>query len=238
MARNTGISWTDHTWNPWQGCHKVSPGCTNCYMYREKKRFGQEPGQVIKSKPATFNSPLKWKKPAKVFVCSWSDFFIEDADPWRDAAWDIIRSTPRLTYQLLTKRAENIKDRLPHDWPLKNVWLGVTVESQEQIGRLAPLLFDFPATKRFVSVEPMIGPVDLGHALCRSYSNGGLTMGRYLDWVIVGGETGPNARAMKPEWAERIMKDCEQTNTPFFMKQMTGKAPIPSHLRIKEFPER
>ena len=205
-------------------------------MYREKKRFGQEPSQVIKSKHATFNAPLKWNEPAKVFACSWSDFFIAEADPWRDAAWDIIRSTPHLTYQLLTKRAENIKERLPRDWPLRNVWLGVTIESQEQIGRLAPLLFDFPATKRFVSVEPMIGPVDLGHALCLSYSNGGLTLGRYLDWVIVGGETGPKAREMEPEWAKSIMRDCEETKTPFFMKQMTGKAPVPDQLQVREFP--
>lgn len=236
MARNTGIDWTDHTWNPWQGCRKVSPGCANCYMYRDKKRYGQEPATVIRSKPPTFNSPLKWKEPAKVFVCSWSDFFIEDADQWRDDAWDIIRQTPHLTYQLLTKRAENIKDRLPHDWPFENVWLGVTVESQEQIGRLAPLLFDFPAAKRFVSVEPMIGPVDLGHALCKSWSDGGLTMGQYLDWVIVGGETGPNTRQMEPEWAASIMKDCKDTNTPFFMKQMTNKAPVPDYLQCREFP--
>ncbi len=81
MAENTGILWTDNTWNPWQGCHKVSPGCMNCYMYRDKNRYGQDPATVIRSKPATFNLPLKWKEPAKVFICSWSDFFIEEADP-------------------------------------------------------------------------------------------------------------------------------------------------------------
>ena len=236
MARNSGIEWTDHTWNPWQGCHKVSPGCANCYMYRDKKRFGQDPAIVIRSKPATFNSPLSWKDHAKIFVCSWSDFFIKDADSWRDEAWEIMRKTPHLTYMLLTKRQENIKDRLPPDWPMKNVWLGVTVESQGQINRLVPLLFDFPAAKRFVSIEPMIGPVDLGHALCKTWSDGGITMGKYLDWVIVGGETGPNAREMKPEWVASIMKDCENTKTPFFMKQMTNKTTVPDYLQRREFP--
>ena len=113
MAENSKIQWTDHTWNPWQGCRKVSPGCLNCYMYRDKKRYGQDPATVVRSKPPTFNKPLKWHDPAKVFVCSWSDFFIEDADEWRDDAWEIMRRTPHLTYQILTKRPRNIKDRLP-----------------------------------------------------------------------------------------------------------------------------
>ena len=121
MARNSGIDWTDHTWNPWQGCRKVSPGCANCYMYRDKRHFGQDPTTVVRSKPATFNAPLKWKDQARVFVCSWSDFFIEDADPWRGEVWQIMRQTPHLTYMLLTKRLENISARLPDDWPLKNI---------------------------------------------------------------------------------------------------------------------
>jgi protein gp37 len=238
MAKNSGIDWTDHTWNPWQGCRKVSPGCANCYMYRDKARYGQDPTTVVRSKPGTFNAPLHWKDPARVFVCSWSDFFIEDADDWRDEAWEIMRRTPHLTYMLLTKRAENIKDRLPPDWPLKNVWLGVTAENQQTANeRLAVLLFDVPATKRFVSVEPMVGPVDLGHALCKAWSDGGATMGRYLDWVICGGESGPEAREMLPEWALLLKRQCASSNTPFFMKQMSRKAPIPDFLQGREFPE-
>lgn len=116
MGKNSGIEWTDHTWNPWQGCLKVSPGCKQCYMYRDKKRYGQDPMVVVRSKPGTFRKPLQWKQPAKVFTCSWSDFFIEQADNWIDDAWNIIRQTPHLTYQILTKRPENIKDRLPEDW--------------------------------------------------------------------------------------------------------------------------
>ncbi len=237
MSKKTGIDWTDHTWNPWQGCRKVSHGCDNCYMFRDKKRYGQNPATVIRSKPATFTSPLKWKDRARVFACSWSDFFIEEADKWRSEAWDIIRRTPHLTYQILTKRPENIKKRLPQDWPLKNVWLGVTAENQETADeRLAFLLSDFPAEKRFVSIEPMLGPVNLGNALCRAWSDGGLTAGRYLDWVIAGGETGPAAREMSKEWALLLKKQCEETNTPFFMKQMMNKAPIPDFLQRREFP--
>lgn len=161
MAENTKIAWADNTWNPWQGCHKVSAGCANCYMFRDKKRYGQDPSTVIRSKAKTFNSPLKWKDPARVFVCSWSDFFILEADDWRDDAWDIIRKTPHLTYLLLTKRPENIKDRLPNDWPLPNVWLGVTAENQEQADKRIPLLLEIPAAKHFVSIEPMVGSVDL-----------------------------------------------------------------------------
>lgn len=236
MAKDSGITWTDNTWNPWQGCHKVSPGCANCYMFREKNRYGQDPATVIRSKPATFNSPLKWKEPAKVFVCSWSDFFIEEADPWRDEAWETIRNTPHLTYQILTKRPENIAGRLPEGWPFKNVWLGVTAENQEQADRRIPILLSTPAALRFVSVEPMVGPVDLGHDLCRAWSDGGLTMGRYLDWVICGGESGPEAREMLPEWALLLKRQCADTNTPFFMKQMSAGAPIPEELQGQEFP--
>lgn len=240
MGKYTKIEWVStklsngnvikgHTWNPWQGCHKVSPGCLNCYMYRDKKRFGQDPEIVVRSKPLTFNAPLKWKEPAKVFVCSWSDFFIEEADPWRDEAWEIMRRTPHLTYQLLTKRPENIKDRLPKDWPLKNVWLGVTAENQDAVNKRLPiLLFDLTAEKKFISIEPMIGPVDIEYALCLSYS---------LDWVIVGGETGPKARHMNAEWALRVKTMCNETKTPFFMKQMTNKAEIPDCLKAREFPQ-
>ena len=107
MGNKTGIEWCTSTWNPWRGCHKLRAGCKNCYMFREQNQYGHDPNIVVRSK-TTFNDPLKWKEPAKVFVNSWSDFFIEEADPWRDEAWDIMRRTPHLTYQILTKRPENI----------------------------------------------------------------------------------------------------------------------------------
>lgn len=238
MAQNTGIGWTDHTWNPWQGCRKVSAGCDNCYMFREKKRFGQDPATVIRSKSKTFNAPLKLKDPAKIFICSWSDFFIEDADEWRDEAWEIIRKTPHLTYQILTKRPENIRDRLPEDWGegYKNVWLGVTAENQEIFNKRIPLIFEVPAIKHFVSIEPMLGEIHIGGWLSLLGNEGEPIIFNFLNWVIVGGETGPDARGMKLEWALNVKQACEFTKTPFFMKQMTNKEPIPDFLKGREFP--
>ena len=215
MAENTKISWADNTWNPWQGCKKVSPGCANCYMYRDKKRYGQDPATVIRSKPPTFNKPLHWKDPAKVFVCSWSDFFIEDADQWRDDAWKIMRQTPHLTYLLLTKRPENIKDRLPEDWPLPNVWLGVTAENQEMADKRIPILLSIEAPKHFISIEPMVGPVDL---FFPAHPNLLPAIDR-LDWVIVGGESGPNARPCHPDWIRSLRDQCQGHGVPFMFKQ-------------------
>ena len=238
MGLNSGVDWTDHTWNPWQGCRKVSPGCAHCYMYRDKARYGQDPATVMRSKPATFNAPLKWKDPARVFVCSWSDFFIEDADPWREEAWEIMRRTPHLTYMLLTKRPENILTRLPAGWPLPNVWLGVTAENHEQAcSRIYHLLL-IPAPCRFVSVEPMLGPVDMveavGLAMLDLDMLGSSDQG--IHWVICGGESGPDAREMTPEWAAEIKRQCKEAGVPFFMKQMSRKAPIPEFLQGREFP--
>src|SRR3990167_1409537 len=102
MGTTTKISWADATWNPWQGCHHVSPGCLNCYMFSEKHMYGQDPDVVVRSKPPTFNMPLKIKEPKKIFTCSWSDWFIKEADPWRDEAWEIIKRTPQHTYLILT----------------------------------------------------------------------------------------------------------------------------------------
>ncbi len=229
MAKQTDIQWTDHTWNPWQGCKKVSPGCKNCYMFRDKKRFGQDPENIHKSGNVTFFAPSNWEEPAKVFTCSWSDFFLEEADLWRDDAWAIIRSTPHLTYQILTKRPERMRDHLPNDWPLDNVWLGVTVETQREDHRIIDLL-NIPAKKRFISVEPMIGPVNLLPLWARK-----------LDWVICGGESGAGFRKMEKCWAADLSRDCMSADLPFFMKQMAGVRPkkisIPDHLNIKEFPK-
>lgn len=246
MGKNSNIDWTNHTWNPWQGCKKVSPGCANCYMYRDKKRFGQDPEKVIRSKPATFNKPLSWEEPARVFVCSWSDFFIENADEWRDEAWEIMRKTPHLTYQLLTKRPENIKDRLPDDWPLPNVWLGVTAENQEMADKRIPVLLKIQAAVQFVSVEPMIGPVKLKPEwlLCLSdgqYMNIVECGHGLINWVICGGESGPGARNMDPAWASELKHQCSDAGWAFFMKQMSGvskaqREAISEHLMMREFP--
>ena len=232
MADKTGISWTDKTWNPIQGCRKVSPGCLNCYMFRDKKRYGQDPNDVHVSKPATFNRPLHWKEPAKVFTCSWSDWFIGDFDERRPEAWDIIRKTPRLTYQILTKRPERIERCLPPYWPeLKNVWLGVSVESNDHIDRIRLAANHYP-TVLFVSVEPMLGPVNLFD----------LRDHHKPDWVICGGESGPGFREMKKKWALSLKAQCKELGIPFFFKQVSGSskkkcAEIPEELVVQEFPE-
>ena len=174
MGATTGISWADATWNCWQGCTKVSAGCAHCYMYREKTQYGQDPSIVVRSKPATFNAPLKWDAGKRVFVCSWSDFFHEAADAWRADAWSIIRQRTDLTFLILTKRIERAMACLPWGagladprtgprkaaaWP--NVWLGCSIEDQATADARIPLLLQTPAHVHFVSCEPLLGPVDL-----------------------------------------------------------------------------
>lgn len=209
MGKTSSIEWTEATWNPWQGCVKVSTGCKNCYMYRAKRRYGQNPILVVRSK-TTFNDPLKWAEPRLIFTCSWSDWFIENADEWRDEAWDIIRRTPQHTYQLLTKRPERIHDHLPADWNegWQNVWLGVSIESQAYVSRLT-LLCEAPAHVRFVSAEPLLDPVYLGDL-------------SGISWVITGGESGPGARSMKPDWVRLIRRQCKKAGVAFFHKQNGG----------------
>lgn len=167
MGEKTGIEWTDATWNPWHGCRKVSPGCKFCYMYREKARYGQDPTKVVRSK-TTFNAPLKWKDARKVFTCSWSDWFIEEADAWREEAYEIIRRTPH-QYQVLTKRIERGASYLPPEI-LPNMWLGVSVESRRYLERV-DMLRDMPAAIRFLSIEPLLE--DLGRINLLG-----------IDWVI------------------------------------------------------
>lgn len=229
MGKNSAIEWTNNTWNPWQGCVKVSQGCKNCYMYRDKKRYRQDPTTVVRSSRATFNKPLTWKEPALVFTCSWSDFFIEEADGWRDDAWKIIRQTPHLTYQILTKRPENIIDRLPIDWGngwgngWPNVWLGVSVEMQRYADERIPILVSIPATVKFLSCEPLLGAIDLQLA---GFNYGRDSHHEYIDWVIAGGESGPNYRPADLEWFRSIRDQCQSANIPFFFKQIGGSSRI------------
>lgn len=180
-------------------------------MFRDQMLYGyKQPNIVIKAENEKFYAPKRWNKPARVFTCSWSDFFIEEADKWRDDAWNIIRETPHLTYLILTKRPENISGRLPSEWQngWKNVWLGVSTENQETFNIRVPILLAIPTIVRFVSCEPLLGPIDI----CRE-----------IDWVIVGGESGPNCRAMKPEWAISLRDQCKIKKIPFFFKQWGGE---------------
>lgn len=237
MGETTGISWTDKTWNPWQGCTKISPGCKFCYMYRDKKRYGQDPSVPVRSK-TTFDAPLRWHTPARVFTCSWSDFFIEQADPWREEAWEIIRRTPHLTYQILTKRPERIAAHLPSDWGsgYPHVWLGVSVENQKYADERIPLLLASSAAVRFLSVEPQLEEIDLR---LRQYLRAtgsmqlnGVAVPRFqyppVDWVICGAESGAGARPFELRWAEYLLMQCRIFGVPFFMKQV-GPQPV-SHV--------
>ena len=245
----TQIEWTDYSWNPWIGCIKVSPGCQNCYMYRDQKRYGGDPREIRITKPATFNAPLKWARtdPGLVFTSSWTDFFLEEVDPQvRTEAWEIMWSTPHNTYQILTKRPENILDMLPKHWGVgwPNVWLGVSVENQEMADLRIPTLLATPARVRFLSCEPLLGPIDLTripfpHGFVEIH--GGELPG--VDWVIVGGESGPDARPMEPEWGIDIKDQCGENGVAFFMKQMGGwpntrhrLEDMPIDLQLREFP--
>lgn len=210
MSQSTGIEWTQATWNPWRGCTKVSPGCDHCYMFRDQRRYGHDPEIVVRSK-TTFTAPLKWAEPRLIFTCSWSDWFHKDADPWRDEAWDIIRRTPQHTYQILTKRPGRIHRHLPADWGggYPNVWLGVSVESQAEVFRVRQLT-DTPAAVRFISAEPLLGPLDV-----TEYLTG-------IAWLIAGGESGPAHRPCDPEWLRWLRDQCEDYLVAFFLKQLGG----------------
>ena len=202
-------------------------------MFREQKRYGNDPNVVIRSK--TFIDPLMWKEPSMVFACSWSDWFIEEADEWRPEVWEIIRRTPHLTYQILTKRPENIRSRLPKDWGegWDNVWLGVSIESWQSTGR-GWLLSHIPSKVRFISAEPLIGVLNLSWLLAIEK----------FHWVIVGGESGSGCRPMDLNWVRDIYGDCKHHGVPFFMKQLGGHPnrredidKFPEDLRIQEFPK-
>lgn len=206
MGETTGIAWTEKTWNPWHGCRKISPGCKNCYMFSDKARYGQDPTNVVRSK-TTFNEPLKWKEPALVFTCSWSDFFIEEADPWRPDAWAIIEKTRHLTYQILTKRPERIPLPERGDEPHDNVWLGVSVEDRKYGLPRIDILRTIPAKVRFLSIEPQLE--DLGDLDLTG-----------IGWVIVGGESGHNARPFMTNWARKIIAQCAEQKVPAFVKQL------------------
>jgi protein gp37 len=211
-------------------------------MYREQKRYGMEPSEVVRAAPKTFNLPKRLKPGQKVFVCSWSDFFHVEADPWRSDAWDLIRERPDLTFQLCTKRIERVEAALPTDWPFENVWLGVTAENHTRADERIPQLLQIPALVHFVSVEPMLTPIALTSSM-GSYIGQDIGCLPAVDWVIVGGESGPKARPMFNAWARDLRDQCKDAGTAFFMKQLGGwpnkrdrMADFPEDLRIREFP--
>lgn len=224
MGESTAIHWTNSTWNPWVGCRKVSQGCKHCYMFRDQARYGRDPQDVHRTTATTFDQPLHYKEPRLIFTCSWSDFFIEQADEWRADAWRIIRDTPH-TYQILTKRPERIAECLPADWDngYPNVWLGVSVEDQDAANLRIPILKHIPAKIRFLSCEPLLGPVIL-----RSWVRPSPGWAPdFIHWVIVGGESGPGARPMNAEWARSLRDECGAAgDVAFFFKQWGGNRKV------------
>lgn len=251
MSANTKIEWADHTFNPWIGCTKVGPGCDHCYAEADfdKRRHvvqwgaGQERKRTT---PSTWAQPIKWNAEAarlgiryRVFCASLADVF-DNAVPteWRGTLWRLINATPHLDWLLLTKRIGNVTTMMydPED-PQPNVWIGATITSQEEADRDIPKLLAVPAAKRFLSMEPLLGPVDLtdvpmpesGHGL-HEFSpiitgNALHRPARYprlpvIDWVIVGGEIGPHARPMDVSWARSIVQQCKAAGVPVLVKQL------------------
>lgn len=229
VGENSKIEWTDATWNPWQGCTKISPACEHCYMFTDLKRYGRDGSIVVRSKPPTFNLPLKKKRGgefaiapgSKVFTCSWSDWFHKAADPWRPEAWEIIRQRPDVIFQIVTKRVDRIVDHLPADWGegWPNVWIIATVENQEWADKRIRALIKTPAAVRGLSIEPLLGPVNLECALWNGECAKSSCAKGKVDWVIVGGESGPHARPMHREWVRVIRNQCVSSGTAFFFKQ-------------------
>jgi protein gp37 len=213
MSDSTIIAWTEHTWNPWRGCDKISPGCAHCYMFTAQRRAGFDPEVVVKTQK--WREPHKWERAAAaeqrralVFTCSWSDWFHETADQWRDEAWAVIRACPHLHFQILTKRHERIVEHLPADWGphgYPNVWLGVSIENDRYVHR-ADTLRQVPAVVRFISAEPLLGPLPQLNLL-------------HIDWLIVGGESGPGYRPMNIDWVRQLRTQAKAAKTAFFFKQ-------------------
>jgi protein gp37 len=238
LSDKSAIEWTEATWNPVTGCDRVSEGCDHCYAQTLAKRLKamgsrryQRDGDPRTSGPGfgitlhrdQLTLPMRWRAPRTVFVNSMSDLFHDEvpldfiADVFRT-----MRTTPHHTYQVLTKRPGRMSSLLTR-WQapskladlvgLPNVWLGTSVENQRWAGVRIPKLIETPAAVRFLSCEPLLGPVDLGPALPQ------------LDWVIVGGESGPGRRPMDPDWARSLRDQCEAAGVPYFFKQWGGRTP-------------
>ena len=256
MAR-TKIEWLKDingdkgtTWNPVTGCTPASEGCQNCYARRMAKRLAgrcgypkDEPFKVTLHEDR-LGEPLRWKKPRRVFVCSMGDLFHEDVPRWmRFEVMDIILQAKQHTFLILTKRQANMKEFF--EWyyskagrtieTIKNLWLGVTAENQARADERIPILLQIPAAVRFISVEPMLGPIRLqrdwlmcpggaeyghGMSLTRVHAGGCCDRHPRIHWVICGSESGPNHRKTKIEWIRDLREQCISANVPFFLKQM------------------
>ena len=248
MAEYSGISWTDGTLNFWWGCVKVSPGCQECYAERFSKKkelsiWGPEKTTSRLRTTGPWSDCLKWDAKAlrsgerkRVFVQSMGDFFERhyQVNSWRDEACLLMERFKAIDVQLLTKRPENVLEMVPASWLQQwpaTIWIGTSVENQETAESRIPALLQVPARVRFVSVEPMLEPIRLYKKWLSK-----------IDWVIVGGESGPRHRFFDLEWARSIRDQCGESGVPFFMKQKGGYfkneslLDLPVDLRIREFP--
>lgn len=257
MSEKSAIQWTDATWNIARGCTKIDEDCKYCYMYRDSfdgTRY--DPLAVVRTK-TVFDLPLRIKEPSKIFTCSLTDFFHEAIDDYRNEAWDIIRQCPQHTFQILTKRPERIVDNLSSYWEeIRNhVWLGTSIGSQKSIERLFELILPIQPGVKFLSLEPLHGPIDLP---LDGFMDMGHRVSDLLDWVIVGGESGHETgkyryRPCELVWIEKIVDDCARFEIPVFVKQMgthlakkLGMSDrhggnideFPASLKIREFPKK
>lgn len=263
----TKIEWAEETWNPVTGCSPISEGCRNCYAERMSKRLAGRCGYPeyfpfwVTLHPDKLEQPLRWKKPRMIFVCSMGDLFHEDVPEIEIMrVFAVMADAQQHTYLVLTKRPERMKEVLTSPsiandvwlmtntgisedkpiWPLPNVWLGVTAENQARADERIPVLLQIPAAVRFVSIEPMLGTVNLTliggdrFGWGRTDAVNGLYYVRAnptecgcewetqhinkLDWVICGGETGPGARPMHPDWVRSLRDQCKEAGVPFFFK--------------------
>ena len=246
MGKKTGISWTDHTFNPWWGCTKVSAGCDHCYAETLDKRWGDPhwgkgvPRRVMSD--SYWREPLAWDaaakkagKPAMVFCASMADVMDDEApEGQRERLWKLIDNTPYLIWQLLTKRPQRYGRYLPHAFQHPNVWLGTSAEDQANYDLRWPALHhavESYTTPSWISYEPALGPLKMSGVL-----------DVVPDWIICGGESGDGRRPFERKWADGLLAECQVTGTNFFMKQFgartpaEGKSLIPAELLIHEFP--
>lgn len=246
MGKETTISWTNHTFNPWIGCTKVSPGCDNCYAATLDSRWGHDSWGKTKPRRVTSNSywmqPLRWNQEALrlgrrdfVFCASLADVMDDEAPAGaRERLWQLIDGTPNLTWQLLTKRPHRYEHYLPpNGFPHGNVWLGTSTENQQFYDMRWPILqraAEGLSLIAFVSYEPALGPLTIRqHSVLPS-------------WIIAGSESGPKRRPAETEWFEELRDECTALGVSFFMKQLGARTPeqgaalIPASLLIHQFP--
>ncbi len=222
MADRSDIEWTDATWNPVTGCTKITRGCDNCYAARFAERWRgvsghpYEQGFDLRLWPSRLDQPSRWRKPRMIFVNSMSDLFHKHIPQWFiDEVFQQMENADHHIYQILTKRSSLMRDYLKHRYSdstvPKHIWCGVSVEDQTATSRILHLQTT-PATVRFLSIEPLLGPL------------GDIDL-KGISWVIVGGESGPDARSLHLDWVCDIRDQCASTGVPFFFKQWGGRTP-------------